>query len=125
MGNVTIRPATWKDVVAVYGVPPKRNMKAFAAELDGETVGVAGLYYFPDHIVAFSKAKPEHKHRKMGIVKMTHKMLDLLNTLRVPVFAIADPDIETSGDFLLKVGFEYHTRNENGEIYVWQPQHFK
>lgn len=123
MANVQIRPANVKDVQAVYGHPPKRSMKAYAATLDGKTIGVAGLYYFPDHLLAFSNVLPEYRHLKYGIAKGTLKVLEMLSNVTVPVYAVADPQIKGSGDFLLRCGFEYFTLNEVGEVYVWQPQH--
>lgn len=123
MGSVKIRPANVRDVQAVYGHPPKRSMKAYAATLDDKTIGVAGLYYFPDHLLAFSNILPEYRHLKVGMGKLALKLLEMLEESKVPVFAVADPEIKGSGDNLLKYGLDYYTLNDVGEIYVWQPKH--
>lgn len=120
MGSVKIRPANVQDVIAIYGHPPRHSMKAYAAEIDGKTVGVAGLYYAPDSIIAFSNAHPDYRNHKIGAAKMTLKILDLLHRTNVPVMAVADKDIPTSEDFLLRCGFEYLMRTSEGEVYVWQ-----
>ena len=120
MGNVKIRFATKKDVYDVYGHYPSQTMRAYAAELDGKTVAVSGLYYFPDQIVAFSKILPGYEKYKTGIAKGALKVLDMLERVNLPVFAIADKDIPGSGDFLLRCGFDYVTTNSQGEVYLWQ-----
>jgi hypothetical protein len=122
MSKVIIRPANGQDFYEVYGHSPARNMKAYAAELDGKTIAVGGLYYFPEQIIAFTKIKEGYENQKVGLAKGCLKLMEMLKRINIPVFAVADPDIEGSEDLLLRCGFEYVKRCDQGEVYVWQVQ---
>lgn len=119
MANVVIRPATAADIAAVYGETPKRTMRALAAELDGKTFGVAGVYYYPDQVVAFSNCLPEYKHLTWAIAKGTLKVLAMFKKLNIPVLAIADKTIPGSDKFLMRCGFEFLRTTSQGDVYKW------
>lgn len=122
MSKVIIRPANGQDFYDVYGHSPSRNMKAYAAELDGKTIAIGGLYYFPEQIIAFTKIKEGYENQKVGLAKGALKLLEMLRKINVPVFAVADPDVPGSSETLLRCGFEYVKRSEQGEVYVWLHQ---
>jgi len=114
-----IRPATEADIRTVYGHGPLRTMRAYAAICDGAAVAVAGVYYYPDQVVAFSKILPEYAHLKAGLGRGAIKVLRLLKEINKPVLAVAEPSIPTSSEFLERCGFEYVMTNSQGRVYKW------
>ena len=120
MANVEIRPATEADIRTVYGTNPPRTMRAYAAICDGAAVAVAGVYYYPDQVVAFSKILPEYRHLKHGLAKGVLKVIDLLKKMNKPVLAVAEPDIPSAPALLERAGFKYMMTNSQGRVYVWQ-----
>jgi hypothetical protein len=120
MGKVEIRPATAEDIKAVYGSLPRKTMRAYAAVVDGQSVAVAGVYYYPDQVVAFSKILPEYAHLKAGLGRGAVKVLKMLRDINKPILAVAEPDIPTAPDFLERCGFEYIQTNSQGKVYIWR-----
>jgi len=96
-------------------------MRAWAAEVDGKTAGIAGVYYYPEQVVAFSAMRPEYRHMKFLMAKGSLKILQLLKEMNTAVYAVADPEIPGSDEFLLRCGFEYLAQTSKGGAYVWQP----
>jgi hypothetical protein len=120
LAQIVIRPATAKDISEVYGSPPPRTMKAFAAVLGDVPVAVSGVYYYPDQVVAFSKILPQYTHLKAGLARGAIKVLNMLKQINVPILAIAEPGLPTAPDFLERCGFEYVMTNSQGRVYVWR-----
>jgi hypothetical protein len=118
--RMEIRPATAEDIEAVYGSFPRKTMRAYAALYDGKPVAVAGVYYYPDQVVAFSKILPEYAHLKAGLGRGALKVLRLLKEINKPVLAVAEPSIPTSPEFLERCGFEYIMTNSQGRVYAWR-----
>lgn len=118
--QITIRPASAEDIISVYGSAPSRSMRAYAAVVDDKAVAVAGVYYYPDQVVAFSKINPEYAHLKAGIGRGALKVLRMLKSMDKPVLAVAEPSIPTSSEFLERCGFEYLRTNHLGRVYIWQ-----
>lgn len=115
-----IRPATAEDIEALYGERPRKTMKAYTALVDGQPVAVAGLYYYGEQVVAFSKILPEFDHMKIGLGRAALKVLQMLREINKPVLAIAEPSIPTSSEFLERCGFKYVMTNSQGRVYQWQ-----
>jgi hypothetical protein len=120
MGSVEIRPATAEDISLLYGEYPRKTMRAYTALYDGQPIAVAGVYYYPDQVVAFSKILPEYAHLKAGLGRGALKVLRLLKEINKPVLAVAEPDIPTSSEFLERCGFEYIMTNSQGRVYAWR-----
>jgi hypothetical protein len=120
MGKVDIRPATAEDFRVLYGNPPRKTMRAYTAVYDGQPVAVAGIYYYPDQVVAFSKILPEYAHLKAGLGRGALKVLRMLKDINKPVLAVAEPDIPTSAEFLERCGFEYIHTTSQGKVYIWR-----
>ena len=117
--DVIIRPIKRGDFEAVYGYSPSRTLKGYCAELDGRPVGVAGIYYMPDHVVAFCNVTDDGRCHKAAMATALRKFSNLLNNMEVPVFAVADKDIPSSENFLMRCGFKYLNKGPNGEVFVW------
>jgi hypothetical protein len=120
MGKVEIRPATAEDIRVLYGHSPRKTMRAYTAVYDGRPVAVAGLYYYPDQVVAFSCINPEYAHLKAGLARGALKVLRLLKDMNKPVIAVAEPGIPTAPEFLERCGFEYLLTNSQGKVYIWR-----
>jgi hypothetical protein len=120
---VEVRPATAADIAAVYGEPPKRSMRAYAALVDGEAIAVAGVYYYPDQVVAFSRINPAYEHLRTGLGRGALKVIQMLKNMNVPVLAVAEPGKETAPAFLERCGFEHMKTTKQGEVYVWRHRH--
>jgi hypothetical protein len=98
-------------------------MRAYAALVDGEPAAVAGVYYYPDQVVAFSRIKPEYEHLKIGLGRAALKVLRMLQDMNVPVLAVAEPGKETAPAFLERCGFDHMKTTKQGEVYVWRHRH--
>lgn len=120
MARLDIRPATEKDFEEVYGYPPSRSIRGYSGYLHGRPVAIAGIYYYPDQVVAFCNIRPEAYECRMGLARGVLRVLELIEDKAVPVFAIADPNIPGAEDFLMRCGFQYYLKSPNGEVFIWQ-----
>ena len=110
-----IRPATEADIRRFYG-SVKWTFRAFAAELDGEVLAVAGIYYDWPHVVAFSSVKPGANDRyKFTAGRMVMKVMELVRARTC--YAVIGPSFPESGKLLERLGFEH----VEGRIYRWTP----
>ena len=120
MGSVEIRSTTAEDIETLYGHRPLRTMRAYTAVYDEQPIAVAGIYYYPDQVVAFSYIKPEYAHLKAGLGRGAIRVLRMLKNINKPIIAVAEPGIPTSAEFLERCGFEYLQTTSQGMIYIWQ-----
>ena len=119
---VEIRRSTIEDIKHFFGHRHKNSMRAYTAVLDGEPVGVAGIYYDGVRIIAFSIANEEaRKKYKFAVYKMAKKVVDILQERNIIAYAIADPEIEGSDKLLRHLGFNYVGPCKEGEVYQWNP----
>ena len=113
---------THEIVAGFYGEPSKRTMRGFAYLEDGKPQAMFGVYYDKDRFVCFCEMRPEFRRRlgewrvRRAMVAGVARARALLVSLKAPVHALADPDVEASGRFLEYVGFE-HVREG---IYAWR-----
>lgn len=116
-----IKPATKEDFEAVYGHPPSRSIHGYTAYRDGNPVAIAGVYYYPDQVIAFCNIRNEARDEWVGLTRGALKVLKMIKDKGVPVLAIADPAIPAAEDFLMRCGFQYLTKGPNGEVFVCKP----
>lgn len=116
-----IKPITRKYFEDVYGHPPSRSISGFAAVVAGRAVAVAGIYYFPNQVVAFCNILPDYKQHRVSLARGTLKVLQLIKQKGIPIFAIADKNNPQAEDFLMRCGFEYHQRGAVGEVFICRP----
>lgn len=125
MSRMTIRHALAADYEAVYGAPLPHAMRALAADLDGECVGLAGVYYVDGQVCAFSRAKAGDDGKpiltKVQIARGTMHVLRMFRRMGVPVSALAAPDIEGSASFLERCGFHRVAHTSQGEVFRFAP----
>ena len=112
----TLRPATKKDALAFYGHAPLFSFKGICAELDGEIIGLCGVYRDSGRQVVFSEIKDAMRPYRKSIARATRSLMDMI---RGPVYAFAAPTEPTSGYLLAKLGFMPTGEiGEHGDILV-------
>lgn len=114
-----IRAATKQDVDSFYGGTMGHTMRAWAVDLDGELVAIAGVIRQPLVMIAFSSMKQGLDVGKLTIWKTALQLWGHIMALGYPVRAIAHPDIPGSGAFLERLGFDFMQNSPAGEVYQW------
>lgn len=104
--EVNIRPATAEDARTFYGGAPKMSFRGFVAELDGELVGLGGVYYQNGVPIAFTEIRPAMRPYRKAIAKGCRMIVKLLDDLRGPVYAVACSTEPTAPYLLAKLGFK-------------------
>lgn len=102
----TIRPATAADAVAYYGKTPGMSFRGYVAELDGEIVGIGGVYYDNGMPIAFSEMKPPMRSHKKAMAKAVRMFERLFDSLGTKVYAVACATEPTAPYLLAKLGFK-------------------
>jgi hypothetical protein len=116
---VEIRPATQKDAEAFYGKKPIKSMRAYVAVLDGEPIGIGGVFRDSDAFVAFSEMKPEMRKYPKDIVRGYRMIFDIIKKYNV-VYAIANKQENNARKLITKLGFKLTEVNSAGEeVYIW------
>lgn len=111
-----IQPATRADIEAFYGPEFKWTFRALAAILDGETLGVGGIYYDGPLIVVFSSAKDGAIEKyPFTAARMAKKVMGLVNLRAVCMGQASDkyPGVP----LLERLGFKH----VSGRVYKWNP----
>lgn len=98
-----IREATEADFRQFYGKIPW-TFRAYVVEIDGQIMGIGGVYYDGESIIAFSSIRPELKRHKVTILKGARKVMGLVNGRAC--LAIASKDHAGSERLLEHLGFE-------------------
>lgn len=100
-----MRPATAQDFERFYHARPKTRCRAYAADLDGEVLGLCGVTYQMGKPVAFSDIRPELRRYRRTLVKAAKMLNDLLDHIGGHVYAVADRDEATAPYLLARLGF--------------------
>lgn len=114
MADIEIRAAGPLDVAALYHGPQKRSMRAVVVTVDQIPLGLGGVYYEDDKIIAFTRIKPELRAYPFAIYKAARLVMEMVERRGGTVFAVADPSVDRSEAFLEHLGFE-----RMGEVYQW------
>ncbi len=104
--SVTLRAATFADAKAFYGgkLPPW-SFQGIAAELDGEVIGLCGLYRESGAKVVFSEIRPQMRKHKKAIGKACRMLMQMADKTPGTTHAVASPTEPTAGYLLAKLGF--------------------
>lgn len=102
----TFRQATPTDAVAFYGAPAKMSFRGFVAELDGEVVGIGGVYYDNGVPIAFSEMRPPMRKYKKAMAKACRILTRFFDQLGGRVYAVACSTEPTAPYLLAKLGFK-------------------
>lgn len=117
MASPVLRLSTSADVKALYPEKIKHNIYAITADLDGQPVAIAGLY-FDRNWILFTKIQPELRPYKLTIWRAAVELMKAIKALDKPVYAMADPSIPRSDHLLLKMGFKHLSK----DWYICQPE---
>lgn len=99
-----IRPATRAEVVEFYGDVGSARMVAL--EVSGEVLGVGGLVWTGEEVLAVSFLKPEAKAYPKQILRGAHAVQAMAEEMNCDVYATPDPDEPSAAGFLQHIGFE-------------------
>ena len=115
-----IRIATPEDLADFYGEIPRFTHRAYAAVLDGKTIGIAGLIYqrpgAPPYF--FADMKEEGRRFPKTLIRGAQTMLAAFGRPGIP--AIADPDERCSAKLLRHLGFVSAGPSAQGEVFVYR-----
>lgn len=117
-----IRTATARDIEAFYGERPPFTMRALVADLDGEIIGIGGVAYYPNKIVAFSEIKPKFRKYKKTIYKAAKMVCKIVDKYGASALAISSESEKNSGELLARMGFVHIGKTSQGDIYQWLSQ---
>lgn len=115
---MVLRPATRGDLARFYGCVPA-SMKAIVAEHEGVIVGVAGLRYCGDKLLAFSELRESMRSHKKAILRAGRMLCRLMQDAKAPIYAVASKNEKNAAGFLRHLGFEFAMDSEDGEVYRW------
>lgn len=104
--SVQIRQATVQDAREFYGQDPVYSFRGYAAELNGDIVGLGGVYFEDGKPVVFSEIRDAMRPHKKAIAKATRMLMRMLDDLGRSAYAFACPTEPTSGYLLAKLGFK-------------------
>ena len=114
-----IRSATLEDIEQYYGKPLGNSVRAIVADLDGKILGVAGMAYHKDQMLAFSKMDDEMKAYPFTIMRAARKFAKMARKYGKNVLAVAACYEKNSDAFLRRVGFEFIGETSEGRVYKW------
>lgn len=86
---MNFRPATRADLARFHGQAVPYSARAMAGEIDGETVGVGGVYYRAGTAIAFS-AFDRERLRPRDIIVGARRIMALIDSLGAPVMACSE-----------------------------------
>lgn len=104
--EVTFRPATAADSEAYYGRPPLCSFRGYVAVKDGEVAGIGGVYYDGAVRIAFSEFKETLRSDRRALVKGTRILMQFIDTIKGPVYAVASEHEPTAADLLRRLGWK-------------------
>ena len=121
MTRPKLRPATIDDYRTLYGSEPPVSLQAIAAELDGETIGIAGIAYERGQLLGFSQMTDKMRQYPIQIMRATHRVMKMIREQEVNVLAVASCDEKNAAYFLEKLGFTYLGERKGQRVYQWRP----
>lgn len=111
--------ATQELAERYYGQRPPYGFRGYAALLDGEPIALGGLYRDGLLLLAFTEMKEPMRRFRKARARAVRLMVDLMDSVHVPVYAIVSETEPTSSALLAKLGFEQTgLETENGELVV-------
>lgn len=112
-----VRPLNKADLLEFYDTLPRASVRGIAAELNGETIAVAGVMMASPPL-AFSYIRDELREYPKTILRMGRSFVNIMDYYDSVIYAEADPDEENAAAFLKWVGFEH----VEGEVFAWVRQ---
>ena len=112
---ITLAHATTEAVARAYPKRPQQTMRAILAMDEDRVLGIAGVYQQDANLVMFANLSPELLEQKRTIVRGIRLLMKLATRARLPIVALADPEIDGSDRLLEHMGFTL----ARGRIYTW------
>lgn len=117
--NTVFRPATREDAARFYKGIPQLSFRGWVAEQGGKIVAIGGVSYEGGRPVAFSEITDAFRNSKKDVAKGCRILMRMIDTIRGPVYAVAQPGESTSAYLLIKLGWRPTGRfTELGELLV-------
>ena len=114
-----IREATLDDVRAVSGFEHVPSVKAWAGEVDGRVVGVAGFAFYKGRWIGFCDLLPEARKYKMTLARGAIRAMKSAKESGIRfVYAEASTDEPGAVRWMTSLGFEKDPRKP--AIYRWK-----
>lgn len=90
-------------------------------ENEEKLLGIGGVYYDGDFIIAFSRFDPELRKYPLAMARGTKKIMEIVKDKSC--LAIADESIEGSSKLLERLGFKPIDGHnpKGGRVYKWTP----
>lgn len=110
--NPVFRPATKKDVEEFYP-EASQTFHAYVVEINGEVLGIGGIYYIGNFLVAFAKNKPELDAYPFTKARGAKKIMNIIGDRYC--IAFADTKIPEAPKLLERLGFQH----VEGNTYQW------
>lgn len=110
MIQITVRPLRREDIDR----PVTFSIKGFAAEVDGQLAGYAGIEYSTGKWAVSECNELAQKHPRV-VVLIARKLTELMFEESGPFYAIPDPAHESARSLLLRLGFVPYSE----KVYRW------
>ena len=113
--EILTRPATAQDIEAYYGKEPRGTLRAYAAIMDGEVVGLIGIVREATVGRFFCDFKPKLQPylQSITIMRAVKRSMEFADQYRGPVVAVAE---HAEGCRILhRLGWTHL----QGELYGW------
>lgn len=111
--------ATQKLAEQYFDGRPPYGFRGHMAIMDGEPVGVGGLFMWDGIPIVFTQMKEPMRPHKKACARAVRLMVEFMDTLKMPVYATADKMESTSEKLLAKLGFvPTGVDTEHGELLV-------
>jgi len=102
--NPTFRPATADDIKEFFP-DNEYNAHAWVVEIPGEVLGIGGIFYTKESVVAFSDNKPELEKYPFTMARCAKKIMEIIGDRQV--IAMVGPKYPGSHKLLGDLGFEH------------------
>jgi len=104
--RISYRPITKIDFKSYYNYDNiKQTIKGFSFFYDGKLSGVAGIVYGDGYMYMFSEYDKDINVSKLSIWRCTKLVIDMVDKMRIGVFAECNPNIPNANRFLERLGF--------------------
>ena len=115
---ITERPATHADIEYFCGRKAYYSVIGKTIELDGRPVCMAGVFFTPKFIAAFSHWAEDIPVPLMTKWKYAKKLTQYIRSLNLPVIAQERRENPTGEKLLKSLGFKYLTTENNEKLYT-------
>lgn len=104
---VSLVPLHRDHLIAWFGTLPARTIRGCAAVAgNGDVLGVAGVYFTGEVHVAFSEWGAELRRNKRACARACRMLQAMFDTLRHPIYAVADANEPGAQRLLVTLGFK-------------------